>query len=271
MIRFGYEAISWQEASSAYVGRIDHILPVLSACGFAGVEPETCMLGSFLRDPEGLKGLLEENAVSLAAICYPEHWRGDGETDEEKARAREVVALLSQLPGTLLQLCPRSGKDRANLQERQANSIRCMNNVARRAAGAGISCAVHPNFPPGSAFRTNEDYSVLADGLDSNVVGLVGEVGNMVLAGMDPLETLRQYRQLIRHVHLKDLTPTGDWCEMGKGVVDFPAIVHYLKDTAYDGWVIIDELSNAALADPDGSAQRDAAYVRDVLQPLTRE
>lgn len=269
-MRIGYEAIAWQEASEQYMGRIDHVVGVLSKCGCEGVEPEVCMLGAFAEDPVRLKDLLDSSGVTLAAVCYPEHWRGDGETKEESSRADAIIRCLSEFPHALLQLCPRSGKDRSDLAERQQNAIKCINDVARRAADSGLVCAVHPNCPPGSAFRTSDDYSVLADGLNSDVVGLVGEVGNMIKGGMDPIEKLRQYRQLIRHVHCRDMTTAGAFCEMGRGVVDFLAIARHLKDSGYDGWLIIDDLSDASLVDPDGSAARNIHWVRDQMSLLNR-
>jgi len=257
--------------SDTYIGRIDHVVNLVSECRGEGIETEVCMLGDYAEDPEKLKELLDSRGISLGAICYVEDWLHNGETNDEAARAATVIDYISRFPGSLLQLCPRSGSDRANLQQRQKNAIRCMNDVARRVADTGLACAVHPNSPPGSVFRTQDDYEILLSSLDSSVVGYVPDTGNIARGGMDPLDTIRTYRPLVRHVHLKDLSAPGLWAGLGEGTVDFPAIVSYLADTGYEGWVIVDDESALASSDPDEAARRNAVYLHNRLRPLARQ
>lgn len=269
-MRFGFEAYPWQISSDMYVGRIDHVVNLVSECELEGIEPEVCMLGNYAENPSELRGLLDSKNVRLAAICYVEDWLHEGETDDEATRAARVIDCIRQFPGALLQLCPRSGRDRTNVQRRQRNAIKCINDVARRAADKWIVCAVHPNSPPGSVFRTQEDYEILLSGLDSSVVGYTPDTGNIVSGGMDPMDTVRIYRSLVRHVHLKDVSASGSWAGLGNGILDFPAIISYLADTGYDGWVIVDDVSALANSDPDEAARRNAVYLRDKLLPLAR-
>ena len=269
-MKFGFEAYTWQMSRADYAGQIDHIVDVVSQCGGEGIEPEVCMLGDYAKTPAKLKDLLSSRSVSLAAICYVEDWLHDGETDDESARAASVIDYISRFPGSLLQLCPRSGKDRADLRKRQANAIRCINDIARRAADKGIECAVHLNSPPGSVFRTRDEYEILLSGLDSSVVGFAPDSGHIVRGGMDPLETIRTYRPLVRHVHFKDVSASGEWVEMGRGTLDFPAIVSHLAGTGYEGWVIVEDESALANSDPDEATRRNAAYIRDNLLALAR-
>jgi inosose dehydratase len=270
-MRFGFEAYPWQMSSDTYIGRIDHIVNLVSECEGEGIEPEVCMLGDYAEDPAKLKELLDSRGIRLAAICYVEDWLHEGEADDEAARATRLIDYISRFPGSLLQLCPRSGKDRANLEQRQKNAIRCINDVARRAADMGVVCAVHPNSPRGSVFRTQDDYEILLCGLDSSVVGFVPDTGNIVSGGMDPLDTMRTYRPLVRHMHFKDMSASGECVGLGNGILDFPAIVSYLADTGYQGWVIVDDVSALANSDPDEAARRNAVYVHDKLLPLARE
>lgn len=133
-MKFGFEAYPWQTAARDYIGRLDHVIDIATHCGIQGIETEVCMLGRYAQDPGRLMDDLASRGVSLVAICYVEDWRGSGEIDEEAARADSLIDYLRQFPGALLRLCPRSGKDRTDLAERQQNAIRCMNDVAGRAA-----------------------------------------------------------------------------------------------------------------------------------------
>lgn len=148
---------------------------------------------------------------------------------------------------------PIPGKDRLNLRQRQANAIACVNAVASRAVDQGIVCSFHSNSPKGSVFRIQEDYRILLDSLDSRVVGFTPDTGHIAKGGMDVLDIFNSYRPLNKHVHFKDITASGEWTAMGAGVIDFPRIVTMLRDTGYAGWIMIEEESPDAEADPDSA------------------
>jgi inosose dehydratase len=157
------------------------------------------------------------------------------------------------------------------LRQRQVNALACINAVAARAAARGVACSYHPNSPPGSLFRTRDDYQILLDGLDARHIGFAPDTGHIAKGGMDVLEVLETYRPLIRHVHFKDITAAGEWTAMGAGVIDFPRIVRRLKDTGYRGWIMIEEESAEAEVDPDGATLQNGVYLRQTLLPLAGE
>lgn len=267
-IRFGCQFYTWQMSGGKYVGRLPHILSVVQHARFSGIEPETCMLGSYNDDPVALKDALAEHGLALGALVLVCEWQAMLETPEERREAERVLGYLRHFPGTHLVLCQMPGADRANLRERQQNAIGCVNAVGRRASLQGISCSFHPNSPPASLFRTEEDYRILLDGLDGEVVGFCPDSGHIARGGMDVLSIFRTYRPLIRHVHFKDMNVTGEWAAMGQGGINFPSIVTFLRDTEFDGWVMIEEESVAAEADPDGATQANGKYVTQHLVPL---
>lgn len=267
-IQVGCQTYTWQ-MSGRYDGRLDHILGVAARTGFAGVEPETRFLGQ-LADPGRLAAALTAAGLSLPAVALVEDWTDADETPDERERADQCIALLRHFPATLLNLCPLPGADRANLAPRQRNILARINAVAARAATAGLKVGVHPNSFAGSAFRTEADYRVLLDGLDSRVAGYIPDAGHIARGGMDPLTVIRHYRALVCHVHFKDMADDGAWAPMGAGTIDFPAITRYLAASGYDGWLIVEDECDAAEHDPDGTTATDGRYMRDVILPLTR-
>ncbi len=267
-IRFGCQFYTWQMSGEKYVGKLPHICDVVARAGFAGIEPEICMMGPYFDDPAALRGVLDQRDLQLAALCLVCDWRGPTETDAEAKLAQRVLDYLAAYPGTRLMLCQMPGADRADLRDRQVNAIACVNAVAARAADRGVVSSLHPNSPPGSIFRTAEDYRILLDGLDANVVGYAPDSGHIAAGGMDPVAIFREYLSRINHVHFKDITADGNWAVMGDGVTDFPAIVAMLKDSAFDGWVMVEEESLTAETDPDGATALNGEYLRETLLPL---
>jgi inosose dehydratase len=267
-IQFGCQFYTWQ-MSGRYVGKLPHIVGVVRAAGgFAGIEPETCMLGPYYDDPIALRDLLAEHELQLGAITLVCDWAGPQETEEERQEAKRLLAYVRAFPGTHLMLCQMPGRNRADLRQRQGNAIACVNAVAARAAERGIVSSFHPNSPPGSLFRSAEDYRILLDGLDGRVVGYAPDTGHIAAGGMDPIEVFETYRSMIVHVHFKDIDATGEWAAMGQGVIAFPRIVSTLRDTGYEGWIMVEEESRFAEGDPDGATIQNGAYLRGSLLPL---
>ncbi len=88
---------------------------------------------------------------------------------------------------------------------------------------------------------------------------------------MDPEATFAQYADRVRYVHLKDLVPVWDpdlpwWSgfrELGRGIVNLPAVVDILKDAGFDG-VLCVELDNPRICGYK-SAAISRQYIREEL------
>lgn len=259
-IQIGCQTYTWQMSYDKYSDAIDHILDVLSGAGFAGIEAEVCMLGRYKTEPEKLAAALAQRNVKLAAICLVCDWLSVGETAAERAEADRVIAYLKHFPGTMLALCQMPGKDRADLEVRQRNCLRACNDIARRAADAGVQSAFHPNSPPGSVFRTADDYERCVAGMDSSVLGFAPDAGHIANGGMDVVDIFRRYAPLIRHVHYKDRAAAGGWALMGQGVIDFTTVTSDLRKAGYQGWIMVEDESPLAEHDPDAATRHNGTY-----------
>jgi len=269
-LRFGCQTYTWQMSYERYRDKLDHIVGIAAQAGFVGLEPEVCMLGAYEKDPGELAALLADRGLTLSALTLVCDWRGPEENEDERRLADWTLSYLKHFPGTRLALCQMPGEDRTELRTRQDNAVSCVNAVARRAVDAGLSAAFHPNSPPGSIFRLSDDYDYLLMHLDAQAVGFIPDIGHIAKGGMDPLALCRTYRQSIRHVHFKDIDGNGHWTAMGKGVIDWPAIVNYLASTQYDGWVMVEEESAEAEGRPDEVTIANGRYVRETLLPCLR-
>jgi inosose dehydratase len=267
-IKLGCQFYTWQMSGQRYVGQLSHILNVVCSAGFSGIEPETCMLGSYYEDPKALEEILTQSSLKLGAITLVCDWSKPNETEAEKRDADLIFNYLKYFPDTHLVLCQMPGEDRSNLRQRQENAIACVNQVAARAADLGFTCSFHPNSPPGSVFRNKEDYQKLLDNLDTHVVGFAPDTGHIVKGGMDVVEIIKSYISIVKHVHFKDITASNKWTAMGNGIIDFPQIVKILKDFGYTGWIMVEEESQQAEADPDTATILNGEYIQRSLLPM---
>jgi inosose dehydratase len=263
-LAFACQTYSWEMSLERYRGRVQHMVATAAAAGFAGFEPETVMLGDGWT-ADGLDRVLDENGIGLAALVLVRAWRAPSETDAERAEADAVIDAVARHPEARIVFVNEPGADRAQLRERQRNAVACMTAVSRRAAGRGVRCTVHPNSPAGSVFRTAEDYDVLEELLRDTEIGFTPDLGHIAAGGMDPLTVVRHWRERVDHVHVKDVAPDGTWAETGEGTIDIPAVLGYLAETGFDGWVTFEDESPAAERDPDAATAKNGDYVRRLL------
>ncbi|MEK6477488.1 TIM barrel protein [Catalinimonas sp. 4WD22] len=268
-IRIGCETYTWQMPGEQYKDKLEHILEVTSRAGFESIEPDTSFMGRF-SDPVLMQEALDKHKLELSVLCLAEDWQNPQETEDEKARAEQWIKFLKHFPDTILLLVQKPGKDRENLAQRQQNLLSCVNGIARRATDQGIVCSYHPNSPAGSIYRTEEDYKILLNGLDEQVIQYTPDVGHIAKGAMDPLKIIRQYRELVNCVHYKDMYQDGRWAPMGKGIIDFEGITLELKHTGFKGWIIVEDECDEAITDPDQVTLTDGIYYDEVLKPLLR-
>jgi inosose dehydratase len=267
-INFGCQLYTWQMVGEKYIGKISHILNIVSKANFKAIEPEIYMLGHFYDNPALLEKELEKTGIKLSSISLSCDWKFSEETELERLRADVAIGFLKKFNGAQLLTANSPGIDRSDLLERQRNVITCVNAVASRAYEEGIAVSFHPNSPMGSVFRTKEDYEVLSNGLDNKIVGFCPDSGHIQKGGMNAIDIFKQYRSLINNVHFKDISSNGEWIGMGQGIIDFPEIVKFLKNTDYTGWIMIEEESAKAEADPDLAVIENGKYIEQILLPL---
>ena len=275
-IQFGSQVYTWfmQGSGSGYENKLDHMIAKCAEVGFDGTEPmvltpaDNYWLGD-LKDPDKLKACLDEHKISLIAFSLVCSWDQEEETSEEREAADYAIETLKLFPGAKLGTVPLPS-NRKNLQERRLNLAKNVNRVSARAKAAGLECSFHPNSPPHSIVRTQEDYDVVLSSLDPEVTGWTPDVGHIIRGGMDVLTTMEKWQHLINHIHYKDFSGNGPepWAKMGTGKLDFHKITEWLVTRGYDGWIVCEDEAHEAINDPDGVTAADAKWCAQELQPL---
>jgi inosose dehydratase len=143
---------------------------------------------------------------------------------------------------------------------------------------AGLRCVFHHHA--GGFVETPDEIARLLELTDPKLVGLCFDTGHYRFGGRDPLEGLRQHRERIWHVHFKDCSPSvhqrsraegwdyfgslshGIFCELGKGDVDFAAVIAELRRTNFAGWIVVEQDVLPGMGAPKEFAQRNRDYLR---------
>jgi inosose dehydratase len=56
----------------------------------------------------------------------------------------------------------------------------------------------------------------------------------------------------------------GIFCELGRGYVDFPAIIASLRDNGYRGWIVVEQDILPGMGTPRESALRNRDYLKTI-------
>ena len=244
------------------------MVEVLKKAGFTGMEAEIVMLGDYYHDWARLKDLLDREGIVLAALAVHENWLFEEETEAERRNLDEAIEFLTHFPAAKLMLAHVAADPvrEHRLQEKQKNQLSCLKNIAERAKERGVVPVFHPNSGENSIFRYEEDYKVMFEGLYKGGIGYAPDVGHMANGGIDPLKMIREHRDIVQHVHFKDMDASHVWATMGKGIIDFPSIVRYLEETGYRGWIMTEDESPDAVEDSDAVVLEDGRYMRMIRE-----
>ena len=111
----------------------------------------------------------------------------------------------------------------------------------------------------GGYVETPEELAMLMALTDPRLLGLCFDTGHYAFGGGNPVEAVEQYKDRIWHVHFKDYDPRvgelsrvnqwdyfesvkqGVFCELGKGNVDFKAVLEILNSSGYQGWGVVEK------------------------------
>lgn len=105
-----------------------------------------------------------------------------------------------------------------------------------------VKIAIHEHAK-GSSRYWHPD-SVLAAIKGHKNIGACADLGHWVRSGLDPVKCLNQLKGHILGVHLKDIAEAnnlkGEDVTVGKGVINFPAVVNELKAQNFTGMVYVE-------------------------------
>ncbi len=106
----------------------------------------------------------------------------------------------------------------------------------------GFNYAIHNHGYGDNLYPTVESVYLKVKDLDPRI-GMCHDIGYSKLMGIDPAALTIKYGSRIFDMHIKDVTAAtadGKDCEVGRGVIDFPALFRALRKINYKGMCSIE-------------------------------
>ena len=131
-----------------------------------------------------------------------------------------------------------------------------------------IRIAIHNHGPEDKHFPTPQSVLEVVRPLDKRC-GLCMDIGHSARTGVDVVKSLAEAGDRLFDMHVKDLadfSKKDSQCDIGDGVMPFPAIFKQLKKMNYQGCVNMEY--EVPTKDPMPGMQRSMSYLRGVLAGL---
>ena len=297
MIRVANAPCSWgvlEFSGSAEPAGYDTVLDEIRATGYEGTELGDW--GFMPTDPKRLRDELAARQLQLLGAFVPiafadpnAHQAGAATAIRTAALMRDAGAksafiVLSDNNGSVPEREQNAGRitKQHRLTDAQWQTFAAGVDRAARAVfdATGLRSVFHPHC--GGYVETPDEIDELMRRTDPSLVGLVFDTGHILYGGGDPQRVLEKHRDRIWHVHFKDCDRNVAaaaraeglgylaavrkqlFCELGSGAVDFGAMIRTLKDTAYDGWVVVEQDVFPGYGTPKQSAQKSRDYLRSL-------
>jgi inosose dehydratase len=273
------------------------MLDELAATGYTGTELGDW--GYMPTDPVRLREELERRGLVMLGAFVPVAMKDRAAHAAGIASALKTARLLAAVasdPKPFLVLAD----DNGSVPERTRNAGRVTDKMALNGAesrvfaeGAnsigravaqetGLATVMHHHCA--GYVETASEIARFLDLTSPAAVNLVFDTGHYVYGSGDEdvVEALNRFRGRIHYIHFKDCQPEvarqareqgwdyfealrhGVFCELGKGCVDFPAVLRWLRERRYSGYTLVEQDVLPGMGSPKESARRNREYLRTI-------
>jgi sugar phosphate isomerase/epimerase len=256
----GCQTYTWEMHGDNWSGTPDDILDAMATTGYAGVEFADAMIGDYFDHPDRFAEAMKQRGLECAAFAYARNGFTDPRShDEDLAGAEKALNFCHELG---VPLCLGGAAWESRDEARFAQAMRFYNAVAERGAALGVLVCAHPHSHAGSLLESAEEYDQFLSQTEDSGLMSNPDAGHIVRGGQDLMDCMRQHRARIRHVHIKDADSAGNWQPLGDGVIDWRAFFDFLRQTAYEGWIVAEEESSLALQDTTAAIRKNREYLQ---------
>jgi inosose dehydratase len=289
-VRLGFAPITWNnEDLQAELGPpvpFETVISEIASCGYTATE-----LGDgFPRDASALRSALAGHGLSL-----PSAWCGlrffETSEAEDLGLTRSLAAFLADVGASFINLADQGTPERKACAGRadEAEAPRLSGSqwdafaervckAAEVARGFGLQPLFHAHA--GTWVETRADLDELLRRIPASQLRLVWDVGHALYGGVDPVSVVREYADRIAYIHLKDVDGAvleglrrerlgfedgirrRVFTELGRGVLDVPALLAALGEIGYSGWLMVEQ--DSSWLAPAESARASRAYLRSL-------
>ena len=264
-LKVGCQTFTWEMLGDRFTGGPDDLLKAISDGGYSGIEITDTMIGRYAGRPSEFAAALKSSGLTLVSFAFGSNsgFTLKEEIGADLEAAQRWIDFAAAFPGALVSMGSATVVSDGPRDGKFAIAAEVYNRAGELGRKAGVQVAVHPSSHHNTLLFDRADYDRIFALLDPDLVGWVPDTGHILRGHKDMADTLRTYSDRIRYIHLKDVDANGTWAMLGKGVCDTPAVIE-IAGTAprFNGWLVLEEESETAAADPAGAVKTNRQTMR---------
>ncbi len=238
-IHFGYAAITWG-------GNDRQAIEDIAALGFRGIQLRSNCIQEF-GSAAAVLGLLEQHRLKLVALSSGDFRSDPATLSEEITKHLAHAKFLRDAGGLYLQVTDTRPKDRAATPADYKRLGQALTELGKRTADLGISLGYHNHM--GSLGERPEELEQILGAADARYAKLELDIAHYFQGGGDPVKAVEKYGDRLLFLHIKDVERLSGapgakdsyrFVELGRGLVDIPAVFEALRKVNFRGWAIVE-------------------------------
>lgn len=264
-IKIGCQTYTWEMLGEAWTGTPDDLLSAISSSGYSGIEITDTLIGHYAATPADFAQALQSNGLQLVAFAFATKsgFTLADEIENDLITAQRWIDFAAHFPGALISMGSATVVSDGPREDKFAIAAEIYNRAAALGKASGVEVAVHPSSHHNTLLFDRADYDRIFSLLDASLVGWVPDTGHILRGHDDIADTLRTYQDRIRYLHLKDVDAGDQWAMLGKGRLDTPDVIEIVsKAPRFTGWLVLEEESKTAAADPAGAVKINRETMR---------
>jgi len=261
-IHWGYAAITWD-------GNDRQAIDDISSLGFPGIQLRSNCIQEF-GSPATVLDLLNKHQLKLVALSSGDLKIDPAIESEELSKHTEHAKFTRAAGGLYLQVTSQRPKDRAITAADYKRLGQLLTELGKRTADLGVSLGFHNHM--GSLGERPEEVDQIMAAADPRYAKLELDIAHYFQGGGDPAKAVEKYSERLLFLHIKDVerqSASADprhnyrFVELGRGLVNLPAVFDALRKVNFRGWAVV-ELDG--VTDKTHTPKESAAISKKYLQ-----
>ncbi|WP_217578022.1 sugar phosphate isomerase/epimerase [Mesorhizobium sp. GbtcB19] len=264
-LKVGCQTFTWEMLGDRFTGGPDDLLKAIADGGYAGIEITDRMIGRYAGKPAEFAAALTSSGLTLVSFAFGSNsgFTLKDQIGEDLEAAKRWIDFAAAFPRALVSMGSATVVSDGPRDDKFAIAAEVYNKAGEIGRKAGVQVAVHPSSHHNTLLFDRADYDRIFGLLDASLVGWVPDTGHILRGHCDMADTLTTYRDRIRYVHLKDVDANGTWAMLGKGICDTAKVIEIASAAPnFNGWLVLEEESETAAADPAGAVKTNRQTMR---------
>jgi inosose dehydratase len=250
-LKIGHTGITWANNNS------EQAIKDISGLGYYGFET----FGEVLDDWEkrgGIREALDAHQLPLISAYCNFNMVDPLKRKDELAKMSRWGEIIKKNGGSVSVLGP-NGVPRASYDfaSNKTNIVASLNECGRMLTDMGLTPALHQHT--GTCIETRDEVYAVLDAVDSKYVKFGPDIGQLQKGGSDPVQVVKDYLPLVRHMHLKDFDGGqyyAGYCPLGQGKVNIPAVLDLVESGNMKGMIMVELDSSKTMPVAAGETAR---------------